>query len=118
MSINQISLSFVQGDDVTFPVTITAPGSPSTVNLTGSTITGSIRKEYTSPVVGSFTIVGTNLAAGQFSLVLPKTVTSVLPINATSKITSYVFDVQITYPSGSVETVITGYLKMQHQVTV
>jgi len=118
MSLNQISLSFVQGDDVTFPVTMTAAGSPSVVDLTGSTITADIRKEYTSSVVGSFTISATDLANGKFSLVLPSSVSSLLPTNTGTKVTSFVFDVQVAWPSTSIQTIISGYLKMQHQVTV
>lgn len=117
MSLNPISLSYVQGDDKSFPVTVSSPGSPTVVDLSGSIIKADIRKEYTTAVIGSFNITETDLSTGQFSLDLVGSETALFPINKSAKITSYVFDVQITYPSTKVETIITGYLKMQHQVT-
>lgn len=117
MSINSISLSFVQGDDVTFPVTMT-DNNGTAINLTGSTFTADIRKEYTSSVVGSFTFNNLDLINGKFDLVLPTSVTTAMPANRKGRITSFVFDVQETNAAGDKETIILGYLKMQREVTL
>lgn len=113
---NPIKLYFVQGETVSFPITIQADGSPSVVDLTGVTITSSIRKEYHLPVVGSFTIQETDLANGQFTLYLDSSA-SCLPVNYDSNKTSFVFDVTIAYPGGSIKKPLYGYLIVQRRVT-
>ena len=112
-----ISLSFVHGDDVTYPVEITDPsGNP--VDLTGATVKSSIRKEYGSAVLGSFTINYTDLPNGKFELYLDQTTSSSLPQNPKGRINSFVFDVEMTYADGSKDTIISGYLKVVNEVTV
>jgi len=115
---DMISLSIVHGDDASFPVTVAAEGSPSVVDLTGATITADIRKEYSSAVVGSFTITETDLSIGSFSLDLSSATTTALPQNTKGRIQSFVFDVQIVYADTTRDTIISGYLKVANEVTV
>lgn len=118
MATNPVSLEFVQGDTVYIDVLWESTGSPSTVNLQNSTITASIRKEYNTEVLASFSVEETDLSNGQFKLILSATDSAALPVRANSRITSFVFDVNVVLQDGSVQTPIYGYLKMQRQVTL
>lgn len=114
---NPISLNFSQGETVSFPVVMTDPDGITPTDLTGSIITGDIRKEYVTDVVASFTVVATDLVNGSFSINLPSSVTEALPMNTKGRITSFVFDVDIKYTDNSIDTPISGYLKVTRQVT-
>lgn len=112
-----ISLSFVHGDDVTYPIEITDPdGLP--IDLTGATARSDIRKEYTTGVVGSFGVSFTDAINGKFEITLDQATSSALPQNRSGRITSFVFDVEVIFGSGDKDTIITGYLKVANQVTV
>lgn len=114
-----ISLGFVHGDDVTFPVTMTNPaGSPLEVDLTGATVRADIRKEYGTAVIASFTPNYTDLANGAFELTLDAATSATLPQNTKGRINSFVFDVEITYLDTTKDTIISGYLKVTNEVTV
>ena len=115
---NPTSLEFVQGDTVNLTINWTdTAGSP--VDLTGSTIVSSIKKEYNTAVLLSFTFdaSASDLPAGLIVLTLTSTETAGLPPRTDARITSYVFDVNVTYANGDVATPVYGYLKMQRQVT-
>lgn len=110
------SLQFVQGETVSFPVTVTdSLGVP--IDLSGATIKSDIRKEYNTDVVASFTIEETDLLNGQFALTMTSVTSEALPMNTTGRITSFVFDVDVYYPGGNIETIISGYLKVVRGVT-
>lgn len=112
-----ISLTFNQGETVQFPVTIKdSTGTP--IDLTGYTFASDIRKEYTTPVISSFTINTTDLLNGEFVLELSATVTEGLPVNTSGRVTSFVFDLDMNDGTGVISTPISGYLKVVHRVTV
>jgi len=113
-----ISLAFVHGDDVTYPVEMSAEGSPSIIDLTGATVKADIRKEYGSAVLASFTPNYTDLANGKFELNLPAATSATLPENSKGRIMSFVFDVEVTYLDTTKATIISGYLKVTNEVTV
>lgn len=115
---NPISLEFVQGDDLILNIELdqTTGGAP--VDLTGAVIKSSIRKEYGQPVLASFTTTNTDLINGKFKLALDNVTTAGLPTRSGSRITSFVWDVDITYSGGIKDTPLYGYLKMIRQVTV
>ena len=117
MSSNPISLSFVQGDTVNINITWTDVDSVPT-DLTGATITSVMKKEYTSGVAATFTLVPTDLANGLFTLSLTNAQTAALPVRSKSAITSFVWDCNVVYNNGETATPIFGYLKMQRQVTI
>lgn len=112
-------LTLVQGDTFSRVITFTSSGSPSVVNLTGATIRGDIRKEYNTDVVASFVIDYTDMTNGQFTIKLSSAVTAALPMNTNGRITSFVFDLEITYPGSPavVETFYSDYLKVTKEVT-
>ena len=112
-----ISLGFVHGDDVTFPVEMTDDvGDP--IDLTGALIKSDVRKEYGTTVLVSFVINYTDVINGKFELYMSNTDTSILPQNLKGRINSFVFDVEVTFVDTSVDTIITGYLKVTNEVTV
>ena len=113
-----ISLGFVHGDDVTFPVEMTQPGSPTAVDLSGATVKADIRKEYGTAVLASFTPVYTDLPNGKFELTLDAATSATLPENPKGRINSFVFDVEVTYVDTTKDTIISGYLKVTNEVTV
>lgn len=112
-----ISLTFNQGETVSFPVVMTGPDEVTPTDLTGATITSDVRKEYNTDVVASFTIVETDLVNGSFSINLSSAITEALPMNTKGRITSFVFDVDIKYADLTVDTPISGYLKVTRRVT-
>lgn len=117
---NPVSLDFVQGDTVTIGFEWLDPdGSPANapLDLTGCTITSQIRKEYHTPVLASFTVVPTDLVNGKFDLILSEVASAALPARANSRITSFVFDVNVQFTTGTTQTPVYGYLKMQREVT-
>ena len=114
---DMISLSFVHGDDVTYPITIKdSNGVP--IDLTGATVKSDIRKEYGSTVIASFTPNYTDLANGTFEITLDAATSASLPQNTKGRINSFVFDVELTDISGNKDTIISGYLKVTNEVTV
>jgi len=116
-----ISLGFIHGDDVTYPVTITGPASGfvhTPIDLTGATIKSDIRKEYGTSVLASFTINLTDLSNGKFELYLDAATSATLPQNSKGRVNSFVFDVEVTFASGNKDTIISGYLKVTNEVTV
>ena len=118
MATNPISLDLVQGDSFLKTITIAVEGSPSAVDLTDATISGSIRKEYTTDVLLTFTVSNRDDANGQFDISLTPAQTASLPMNRDGRITSFVFDVQVAYNTGVVRTYLYGYLKVQREVTL
>lgn len=117
---NPVSLEFVQGDTVTIGLQWNDPnGSPvnAPIDLTGCVITSQIRKEYNTEVLASFTVVETDLVNGKFDLILSEVASAALPARANSRITSFVFDVNVQFPGGTTQTPVYGYLKMQREVT-
>ena len=109
----------IQGDSFSKDITYASQGSPTTVDLTGCTISGDIRKEFTTDVVASFDVTNTDLSTGQFNIALSAAVTAALPMNVKNKNTVFVYDVQISWPTSpvTVDTILSGYFKVQQQVT-
>jgi hypothetical protein len=113
---NPVSLEFVQGENVNIIVEFEDTNG-NTVNLLDTTVACEIRKEYNQEVIAEFTVNLTQLSVGKFTLTLPSAITSTLPVRSRSRVTSFVFDIKITYQNGSVERPIHGYLKMVRGVT-
>ena len=112
-----ISLTFNQGATVQFPITIKDSATGDPIDLTNYVFASDIRKEYNTSVIESFTINETDLANGTFNIELSSVQSEGLPANSNGRVTSFVFDVDMTAPGGTVDTPISGYLKMVHRVT-
>lgn len=104
-----------QGDDENFVLTYTVGGV--VANLTGYSAQMDVRTRkdasvpvasFTSGVGGGITIDGPN---GKLTVALPHAVTGALaPVD-------YVYDLQITSPSGMVTTIVQGLLSIVQEVT-
>lgn len=116
MATNPISLDFVQGDTVNISI-IWTDDLDVPQDLTGATITSSIRKEYKTNVLKNFNIIDDDLSIGQFTLNMAAADTAELPIWRNKQVTSFVWDVNVMFSGGNTMTPIYGYLKMQSEVT-
>lgn len=112
------SVDFVQGEDVTIDFTWTIESTGSPMDLTGATFYSDIRKEYSRDVLASFTFEEVDLSTGLFRAKLSREVTAALPRNPKGAINSFVWDVDVVYSNGDRHTILSGYLKMQSEVTV
>lgn len=94
-----------------FPMTITLKNDNGTaLNLTGYTAKASIRANFDDPVAYNFTVTIT-AATGTISIVLPSSVSSTIPAG------DYIWDFQVTEPSGNNRTYIAGDVRIFDEVT-
>lgn len=111
MATNPICLDFVQGDTIYYTF-VWQDDDGNAMNLSNATISSDIRKEYNTDVLASFSVVNTDLASGEFALQMDASTTATLPKRRNSRITSFVWDVNVVHGNGHTQTPITGYLKM------
>lgn len=111
---NRSSLTITRGDDRTWPITIESNGVP--LNLTGATVVSTIRKEYTSAVLGNPTITIVDAANGQLSMTVSHSLSKLLTIPSGKRQASYVFDVVLTLDSKET-TYINGYIVSEERVS-
>lgn len=94
-----------------FPLRITLKNPDNTVlNLTGYTAKASIRATYDDPLAYNFTVAIT-AATGVIDITLPSTVSTTISAG------SYIWDFQVTEPSGNVRTYIAGDVQVHDEVT-
>lgn len=104
------NLTIDQGTD--FRSTITVEDSvDGIVNLTGYTAVGQVRKTYNSTTSYDFTTQINNPTLGELIIILPNTIT------ANMKPGRYVYDVEITSPTGTVTRVVEGQVEITPRVT-
>lgn len=108
-----LNINIVQGDSYELRFRIrTTEGEY--VNLTGATILAHIRKRPNGPLMAQFTSQlmdqGTPDGLGGAILTLP-------PSESVGMLTSGVYDVQLTWPSGTVQTVLAGDMKLRLDVS-
>jgi len=109
-----IQLTFPQGDSKSYLFTVKSE-SETPINLVGSTIRSDMRLDYSSSVVASFTSNPTDLPNGQFELTMDAATSSNLPVKGA--MTRFVFDVEITFPDGSVQKAVYGHIVVTREVT-
>lgn len=80
-------------------------------NLANFTFAAQLRKSFTSSTATNFTVTPVDLAIGRISLLLTNTVTS------TIKAGNYVFDVEMTDPSGKKTRILEGQITVFAEVT-
>ena len=88
----------VQGDDINISVTVN-------IDLSGYTLDAHINTDPVTPI----TIVPVDLTLGQFTLVIPKEVTSVIPYNTT-------WALEWDDVAGNHLTVVAGRIKLKENV--
>lgn len=115
MSSGYAKLYAHQGDEERWQVS--SGGSPQ-LNLSGVTLSGDIRKEYSTDVVGSFTFEVVDLSIGQFNIVLSPETSAALPFQGNKMAASFVYDIQYTVGSPEIPTTLMyGHLLVQREVT-
>ena len=118
-----LNLSIDQGSTFSRTLTITdAGGAP--VDLTGQTFTGQIRKTATdATIVATFTCTLLNQITdpGKLTVVLPAAASSAIALRA-QKLASrvaqdFAYDIERTFPSGTVERLLDGVVSISPEVT-
>jgi hypothetical protein len=109
---DRADITIYQGDDYSASVEVNhADGS--NADLTGYTLMAQIRRDVAdrSPTVAAdITVAFLDAAAGLISLKVSHTVTTALTSN-------YVWDLQLTAPSGIITTVLAGAVSVRAEVT-
>lgn len=112
--------SFTQGERVEWPVTETQPGSPSAVDLTGVTIEAEIRDTANGSVVATWSVEETDLANGQYKLILTPAKTAAIEITKSPFIQqSFLMDIKYTHPGSpqNIEVKATGHVVVKRLIT-
>jgi hypothetical protein len=98
------------GSDYSTLITVAATnGQP--LNLTGYTVASSMRKSYTSTIVYNFTATVHNAETGKVRLQLSNTQTSAIPAGR------WLYDVEITSPTGNRTRVVEGIVTVTPEIT-
>lgn len=98
------------GSDYSNIITVnSAGGAP--LNLTGYTVKSQLRKSYNSSTAFDFIASVYNPAAGQIRLTLAAAQSELIPPGR------WLFDVEITHPSGAKRRVIEGIVTITPQIT-
>jgi hypothetical protein len=125
MAAGRLDLCVEQGADFACNFTLT-DSTGNTLDLTGSTFTGQIRSNYSSPtIIASFQFaIGdqTQTATKGFvAMTLTNEVTTGIPVTASTSYnrspTIYTYDVFRTFANGSKARVIEGLVKVSPEVT-
>lgn len=111
---NRSSLSITRGDDRTWPITVSSNGVP--IDLTGATVVSTIRKEYTSAVIGNPTVQIVDAVNGEMSMTISNSLSALLTVPSGKRQASYVFDVVLTLDSKET-TYINGYIVVEERVS-
>lgn len=98
------------GSDYTNIITIDSAGGPP-LNLTDYTVRSQIRKSYSSSTAYNFTASVLNAAEGQIRLTMTAAQTELIPPGR------WLYDVEITSPSGARNRVVEGLVIVTPQIT-
>ena len=110
----KVSFSVTQGE--TFYRRLTVSDGTNPIDLSTATITGSIKRRYSQIIPdATFTVTAIDLAAGQFSLSLSSSTTANLTVP--KAVEGYVFEVVFTWPGGTVNKWLKGFLNVNRQVS-
>lgn len=103
-------LSIYKGDAVKFTVTV-KDSNGSAVDLTGYTAKASLKANYSDDSPVDFVCTISNAAGGVVSVYLSPSTSSSLSLS------DYIWDFQLTEPSGDVRTYLTGDVQVTPEVT-
>lgn len=109
-----IQLSFPQGDDKTYTITIKDANGVG-IDIAGSTIESQIRVGYDKDVIATFTGVLVDPNNGVMSITMDSATSAALPVKGA--MSKFVFDVELTYNTGEKTKVIYGNLIITREVT-
>lgn len=103
------NIEVYQGADFSYTITI-KDNLGVAINLTGATFSGRIKENYGDTTAYNFTFVNSNLAGGTFIMKMPHSITSTLTF------TKGVYEVDITYTDGTIDTFLYGSAVIRPQV--
>ena len=104
------NLTVDQGSDITYTIDVTDSDGNS-VNLTGYTIAGQVRKSYSSSTAVDFTAAVTNASNGTVTISLSSTQTNNM------KAGRYLYDVEMTSTGGTITRILEGQIEVMAGVT-
>jgi len=104
------NLTVDQGSDISYTIDVTDSNGDS-INLSGYTVAGQIRKSYSSLTSVSFTAVVTNTSTGEVTISLTSTQTNDM------KAGRYLYDVEMTSSGGTVTRILEGQIEVIAGVT-
>jgi len=104
------NLTVDQGSDISYTIDVTDSNGDS-INLSGYTVAGQIRKSYSSLTSVSFTAAVTNTSTGEVTISLTSTQTNDM------KAGRYLYDVEMTSSGGTVTRILEGQIEVIAGVT-
>lgn len=107
---SNFDLVLYKGDYFPLRVTLKDPVTTLPIDLTGYTAAAQIRTDFEDPIAYDFEVAITP-GIGQVDLLLSSATSETIPAG------SYVWDFEVTDPSGNVRTYITGDVQMLNEVT-
>lgn len=112
---NKVSLTITRGDDRSWNMSFqNSQGLP--MDVTGAEYFCTVRKEYTSTVIGNPTVTILDGANGRLVLNVSSELSSLLTVQSGKRNSSYVIDV-VQVLNGESTTFINGYLIVEERVT-
>lgn len=103
------NLSVYRGDTYTHVFTVAPDGTAQ--NLTGYTVRGQVRSALDGTLVATPTVTISNATEGQITFSLSDAQTAAFTLS------TMVYDVEVTSPSGVVTTVARGQIRMHKDAT-
>lgn len=111
-NVNKFDMCVNQGATYTQQLTIKASDGSNIDGISTATLASQIRSSYTSStVVASFTFTWVDHANGVVTMSLSATTTTGIPAG------DYVYDTELTLPSGTVYRILEGKVKVRPEVT-
>lgn len=104
------NIEIYQGSDFSYNVTIKDETTGIPINLTGATFNGRIKEYPGDSVSHLFTFVPTNLGLGNFKIQMSNTITSGIAF------VKGVYEVDIHYSNGTIDTILYGNVVVRTQV--
>lgn len=111
------SFNIYQGDTVSFPVTYKEgpEGSETGVDLGGTTLAGQVRTTPEAPSATATFTVTADADQGANPGLMQVTLAAADTANLTAS--TYAYDIQITWPDSTVQTILYGTLTVTKEVT-
>jgi len=109
-----VKLEIFRGDDKKFLIVVMEKDTGERVDITGSTLVMTWRREHDEAIFFQKTATLTNPVQGEAEVVISSTDTSGL---SADKVHRFIFDVEITKTDGSKETIAFGTIIVRPDVT-
>lgn len=112
---NRASLTITRGDDRTWNVRLkNSQAQP--IDLSNSEFVCTIRKEYSSDIIGNPSTAIVTAIEGHMTITVPSTMSALLDVQSGRRNSSYVIDL-VQVKDNATTTLINGYLIVEERVT-